>query len=132
MRGGGAHGPPRDSEVSWWGPGHRSNRWLLPSREPPPTHASITQSRNKHRTSESKWPSALPALSDSRKDTDRDQTRRTNNITITYIQKPPIHPHIARTRKPLESRCPGETTWRWPGRTSPPLLNLILPTSLTQ
>ena len=36
-RGGGAHGPPRCSEVSWWGPGHRSSQGLLPSREPPHT-----------------------------------------------------------------------------------------------
>ena len=35
IRGGGAHGPPRCSEVSRWGPGHRRCRGLLPSREPP-------------------------------------------------------------------------------------------------
>ena len=46
-----------------------------------PTHASKTRSNNKHRTSETYWPSALPALSESRKDPDRDQTRRTNNVT---------------------------------------------------
>ena len=37
MRGGGAHGPPRCSEVTWWGPGHRRSHRLLPSREPPHT-----------------------------------------------------------------------------------------------
>ena len=47
-----------------------------------PTHASTTRSNNKHRTSESKWPSALPALSESRKDPYRDQTRRTNSVTV--------------------------------------------------
>ena len=106
-------GGDRDTEVTdgYSRPGNR------------PTHASITQSRNKHRTSESKWPSALPALSESRKDPDRDQTRLTNSVTIAYIQKPPIHPHIARTRKPVESRCPGETTRRWLGRPSPLLLS---------
>ena len=26
MRSGGAHGPPRFSEVSWWGPGHRRSQ----------------------------------------------------------------------------------------------------------
>ena len=36
-RGGGAHGPPRCPEVSWWGPGHRRSQGLLPSREPPHT-----------------------------------------------------------------------------------------------
>ena len=35
MRGGGAHVPPRCSEVPWWGPGHRRSQRLLPSREPP-------------------------------------------------------------------------------------------------
>ena len=70
-------GGDRDTEVTdgYSRPGNR------------PTHASITQSRNKQRTSESKWPSALPALSESRKDPDRDQTRRTNSVTVNIHTK---------------------------------------------
>ena len=44
IRGGGAHGPPRISEVTWWGPGHRMSQGSSrPGNRP--THASITQSR---------------------------------------------------------------------------------------
>ena len=44
MRGGGAHGPPRISEVTGWGPGHRMSKGSSrPGNRP--TQASITRSR---------------------------------------------------------------------------------------
>ena len=85
-----------------------------------PTHASKTRSNNKPRTSETKWPSASPALSEFQEKT-QTGTRQDGPtlLQLTYIQVQRIHPHNAPTRNPVESRCPGETTRRWLGRPSP-------------
>ena len=68
-----------------------------------PTHASKTRINNKHRTSETKWPSASPALSEFQRKT-QTKTRQDGPtlFQLTYLQVQLIHPHNARTRIPVE------------------------------
>ena len=121
MRGGGAHGPPRCSEVSWWGPGHRRSQW-----PPVPGTAPLTLAKQVAKTSIEPQKPIGPALcrlflTPEKTQTGTRQDGRTV-LQLTYIQMQQIHPHNALARSPVESRCPGEPTRRGLGRSSPCLM----------
>ena len=94
-----------------------------PMAPPVPGTAPLTLAKQETTTSIEPQKLSGPALRrlflNSRKTQTRTRQEGPTLLQLTYIQIQLIHPHNARARIPVESRCPGEPTRRGLGRSSP-------------